>query len=328
MTRQPLPVLLSHVLFALGHEYDKSKAYVPPLPYLMNLLRVLDTSGTDLKVLPGAARLSVRAIRDATKKAERAGWLVVDNIGRGQKTVKLSIEGDELMKTGTSRLKAAEATWQKRFGKGNMQQLRTSLAAIVGQLDIELPHYPSSYGQGDTSIHGGNYVESDAKSLRVPAHGAEWPVVIREDRSVASQMSLCGLLSQVLCAFTIDYDANAESSLAGLHTVLTFLQYADDAGMAVAEAKRLGGVNGSGRSTLERHKLVVVESGAAILTPHGRRVRDRYPARVLKIEDDWCGLYGREHVSDLRASLEHFDNKIDLDVPDYIDVSGWLRHRL
>ncbi len=324
-SRTALPVLLSHVLLALEHDYESTKSDVPPLPFLSNLLRVIGPDGEDLKKLPELGNVTERAIRISTQASEKIGWIKFEPVRKGLKLTHLTVKGKEAKAAGQRRLAATERAWQKRFGADNVDLLRDSLVQLVSKIDVELPHYPSGYGQGDTSIHGGNHVKGQEGPPRIPSHGTEWPVVLREDRDAVALLPLSALLSQALCAFAIDYEASAESSIANLHTIFTFLRYVPDEGMSLADAKKLGGVNGTGRSTFERHLLVTVKEGVAYLTDHGKRVRDRYPARVVEVEKDWGSLYGRKVVSSLRKELEKFEQLIDAEMPDYPDVSGWLR---
>ena len=243
------------------------------------------------------------------------------------KTVALTAAGEAARDTGLARLAETEAQWGMQFGGSEVAALRDALTSLVRQIDVELPHYPSGYGQGDTSIHGGAFVPGQEGPPRIPAHGEEWPVVLREDRTAVDTLPVSALLSQALCAFAIDYDATAESVLAGLHTAITFLRFVDADGIPLAEAKALGQVNGSGRAGFERHRLVNVEAKVAYLTEHGARVRDRYPARVAEIETDWAARYGDETVRSVRGALEGFDPGEDGGVADYVDVSGWLKRR-
>ena len=324
--KTPLPVLLAHVLNALKDDYSRAKNEVPPLPYLLNLLRVLAPDGADIKQLPALARLSKRAVRMAAQLADKRGWLTIDSIARGQKHVTLTRSGDALREAGAKRLKATESAWRTRFGADDIQKLRGSLTELVNQLDLELPHFPSGYGLEDNSIHGGSYAPGEKGPPRIPAHGEEWPVVIRE-QTAAAQLPLTSQLSQALCAFCIDYDGTAESSIANLNSVLSYLRHFPEEGLPLAEANALGGVKGTGRTLLERHKLVAVEDGLARLTGHGIRVRDRFPERVAEIEGDWSKRYGAVCVRNLRRALETFDERIDSAPPDVVDVCGWLRQR-
>ena len=320
----PLPILLSHVLLAFEQDYGSTDTELPMLPVLANILRVLGEGSVDIKAVPELARISTRAVRTATQNLEREGWLSMTPVKRGLKQVSLTSIGEKRLNEGLARLKKTETGWRRRFGKDEVLALRASTTALVRQIDIELPHFPSGYGQGDTSIHGSAFVSGHEGPPRIPDHGAEWPIVIREDRDAVTELPLSTLLSQALCAFTIDYDSNAESVLAGLHTVLTYLQYSDDDGIPLRRAKTLGQVNGSGRAGFERHKLVTVESKIAYLTNHGKRVRDRFPDRVVQIEQDWMAAYGKKTVDDLRSALERVNTEIDTDLPDYVNTTSWL----
>ncbi|MEM7362436.1 MAG: hypothetical protein AAF525_00300 [Pseudomonadota bacterium] len=320
-----LPVLLSHALLGFERDYDDSTdADVPGLAVLLNILRVLESGDTDLKAMPTHGRITTRAVRIATQTLERAGWLTITSVKRGLKLVSLTPTGEQQLKEGLACVSETETMWQRRYGKEKVQALRNATTALVRQIDIELPHFPSGYGQGDTSIHGGSYITGQEGPPKIPGHGAEWNIVLREDRDAVTELPLCALLSQALCAFAIDYDENAESVLAGLHTVLTYLRYVDDEGIPLERAKALGQVNGTGRAGFERHKLVTVEAKVAYLTNHGKRVRDRYPKQVVQIEKDWQATYGKKTVDDLRHALETIDAEFEVDLPDYVDTSGWL----
>ena len=227
---------------------------------------------------------------------------------------------------------ASEQQWETPHGKTRVKKLRDALRALVMQFDVELPHYPTSYGQGDTSMTGGAYVPAEPGPPRKPAHGAEWPVVLRDDRDAVSNLGLTALASQALTAFTIDYDEDADSLLGGLHGAVTFLRLVAGTSMRLGEASKIAGVNGTGRSGFERHGLVTVESKPrgggerlVALTPLGKRACDRYPTRVVDIEKRWRSQFGSRLIKDVRASLEALDGRLSNDLPDFPDVSGWLR---
>ena len=140
------------------------------------------------------------------------------------------------------------------------------------------------------------------------------------------------MASQAFAAFTIDYDEDAKSPLGGLHGAITFFRLVPNSGMPLAEAFKISGVNGTGRSGYERHRLVEVEpkrkgGGDRLvkLTPFGTRVRDTYPTRVVDIEKRWRSQFGAGLVKDLRASLEALNGQLNDDLSDYLDVSRWLR---
>ena len=79
-------------------------------------------------------------------------------------------------------LEAAERAWRDRFGTTFVEDLRAALVGRVQRVDVELPHFPTGYGQGDSSMTGGAFVPGESGPPRIPPHGEEWPVVLREDR--------------------------------------------------------------------------------------------------------------------------------------------------
>ncbi|MEM7219365.1 MAG: hypothetical protein AAF515_13450 [Pseudomonadota bacterium] len=326
-TKTPLPVLLAHVLLKLEKDYQNARQEVPPLPFLLNLLRVLNGNGVRTKDLPQLARLSIRAARMATQIAEKRDWVRVEKAAGGGRLIRLTSRGETLNRAGLKRLKATETSWRSRYGDENLNALRTHAADLVAQLDLEYPHYPSGYGLEDNSVHGGNFTAGEDGPPRIPSHGAEWSVVIRDSEDSVSGLSTAALLSQLLCAYTIDYDGTAESSVAGLNTVLGVLRHVPDEGLTLPAAKALAGIKGTGRTLLERHQLVHVKDGIAMLTGHGKRVRDRYPGRVIQIENAWRKQFGRQATLSLRRELEAMDARIDSRQPDLVDVCGWLHHR-
>ena len=110
-----------------------------------------------------------------------------------------------------------------------------------------------------------------------------------------------------------------------------FLRFVPDDGIALAEARTLGGVSGNGKTLHERHLDVVVEPGSGRdprrrvhLTPKGRRMRDAYPHLVGEVEDRWRDEY-REAVPALRSSLTSMDGAFDADLPAYPDTTGWIQ---
>ena len=278
--------------------------------------------------------MSQRAVRVATRDLEHRGWLVVEPVQekRGLKIARLTNAGRLARDAGRVRVESTEQDWLNHYGKTRIGDLRSSLQTLISQIDVELPHYPTGYGQGDSSVTGGNYIPEDPGPPRIPGHGQEWPVVMRSDGGTESTLSLSALLSQALMAFTIDYDSDAEGVFGGLGGAVTFFRFVGNEGMPLGEASRIGDVTGTGRSNLERHRLVVVEAGRhraderlVTLTSRGRRVRDTYPVLVVEIERRWRAQYGAKLIDDLRTSLEALDDQLENGLPDFPDTSGWLR---
>jgi hypothetical protein len=327
------PSMLSHVLVRFSRDYSDSVNDLPSLAVLSNILRVIGTRGVYYKELPSLSRISQRAARIATQYLERDGWLTIEPAnGKAPKVVRLTASGKRTRDLEQAHHKSMEQQWETRYGKTRVMKLREALRSLVMQFAIELPHYPTSYGQGDTSMTGGAYVPSDPGPPRIPAHGAEWPVVLRDDRDAVSNLALTALASQALTAFTIDYDEDAESQLGGLHGVVTFLRLVTNAGMPLGEASPIAGVNGTGRSRFERHRLVTVEpkkrdggERLVVLTALGKRVRDRYPTKVIEVEKQWRSQFGSTIVNNVRASLEALDSQLSGDLPDFPAISDWLQ---
>lgn len=253
---EPLPVLLSRALGEFEAGYDAG-AERPPLVVWSNVLRPLAGGELTLRAFPPASILSVRAVRVATRDAEREGLLTIV-----EKSVALTAKGVDAFTAGQQRIDAISTQWPA--------SLSACLAAIIRNVDVELPHYPTGYGQGDSSFTGGHFVDEETGPPRIPAHGEEWPVVAR-DRAAVEKLPLPARLSQALIAFTIDYDTAAKGVFGGLNNAIRFFRHLPDSGIPLAEAKETGDVTGSGRSNFERHRLVVVESGMVFPDRPGAR---------------------------------------------------------
>ena len=104
--------------------------------------------------------------------------------------------------------------------------------------------------------------------------------------------------------------------------------------MPLGQASTLGDVSGTGRSGLERHKIVVVEPGKhrdpnrrVHLTPkRGKLWRDAYPSLILEIEQRWLSGYGANFINALRESLESLDSEFVGELPNYPNTSQWLQN--
>lgn len=338
LTRTPLPTLLGRALGTFTRDYDRARGEdgaVPQLPAWANVLRVIDPGGTVQQDIVRRAVVAQRIARIAVARLERRGRVVVEARTvpgrRGKARIVLLTDEGAAARTRAERLVATlHDDWRQRFGDDAIDRLRDTLASVVNRLAIELPHHVTGYGEGDPSVTGGDYYPEQAGPPRIPAHGQEWPVVLRETDSDAGALPLPALLSQVLAAFAIDYD---RERLGGLNRASNFLRFVGDEGMALERAQTLGGVSGNGKTLHERHLDVVVEPGRprdmtrrVYPTPKTRRARDAYPHLVTEVEDGWGGEYG-DAVPTLRTVLETMSNHLDADLPDYPDTNRWI-HRL
>jgi len=334
----PLPTLLGRTLGAFAHHYDSARGEdrsIPQLAVWANALRAVDAEGTDQRQLGRRTVISKRVAEVVVSRLERRGRVSVEAKSvpgrRGKaRIVHLTRDGRAARNAAARLVDTVQEDWRQRFGNDGIVQLREALSSVVDRLPLELPHYVTGYGAGDPSVTGGDYVLEDPGPPRIPAHGQDWPVVIREPGSTAADLPMPALLSQVLAAFAIDYE---RERLGHLSVVSNFLRLVGDEGVTLERAQALGGVSGNGKTLHERHLDVVVEPGRArdkgrrvYLTPKGRRMRDAYPHLVTEIEQKWCEEYG-DAVAAMRSRLNAMDEHFDDDLPDYPDTNGWI-HRL
>ena len=366
LTRTPLPTLLGRALGTFTRDYDRARGEdgaVPQLPAWANVLRVIDAEGTDQNDIVRRAVVAKRIARIAVQRLERRGRLVVEAREvpgkRGKaRIVMLTADGAAARARAQSLVATLQDEWRHRFGADAIDRLRDALASVVNRLPIELPHHVTGYGEGDPSVTGGDFHAEQPGPPRIPAHGQEWPVVLREAGSDAQTLPLPALLSQALAAFAIDYD---RERLGGLNRTSNFLRFVGDDGIPLERAQALGGVSGNSKTLHERHLDVVVEPGRpsdmtrrVYPTPKSRRARDAYPHLVMEIEDRWHAEYG-EVIPALRKVLETMGrepsageregaplarkepsageregvprpgNRLDAGLPDYPDTNGWIR---
>ena len=338
LTETPLPTLLGRALGAFAHHYDSActeDRSIPQLPVWANVLRVIDAEGTDRRQLEQQAVISKRVAEVVLGRLERHGQVSIETkpiTGRrgNAKVVHLTAEGRTARKAAARLVDTVQEDWRQRFGSDRTIQLRDALSSVVDRLPVELPHHVTGYGAGDPSVTGGDYVLEDPGPPRIPAHGQDWPVVIRKPSSTSTDLPLPALLSQALAAFAIDYE---RERLGHLSVVSNFLRFVGDEGVTLKRAESLGGVSGNGKTLHERHLDVVVEPGRVrdkarrvYLTPKGRRMRDAFPHLVREIEQRWREEYD-DAVARMRSCLAAMNEHFGDDLPDYPDANGWM-HRL
>lgn len=284
-----VPGLLARTFVGLAREYEGG-THPPPLHIWSNLLRPL--AGDDavpLRDLPSLARLSRRQAGPSVTAGERWGLLTVDRSGgRGRATARLSERGAFAHASGVAALERANAVWQDRFGDVTAQ-LRAALETIAAQLDLEFPWFPTSYGAADNTFAGGRLVAAQPGPPALPAHGKDWRPVVRTSPDSAVGLPLSALLSQVLVAFAVEYEAQSGSELS-LATG-TLLQAIPDDGVRAIDLPHTGahGVLTDDATTTGR---------AAISRPTalGRTLRDAHLPLVEAIEGLWRGRHGAARV--------------------------------
>ena len=154
----------------------------------------------------------------------------------------------------------------------------------------------------------------------LPSHGTDWVPVLRSDGDTTTGLPVHALLSQALMAFTIDYEERARFPM----SIAAVSQAMPGATLPLDEVPRILGVNGTGKSLLERHGVVRVtgdrKQRIANLTPRGVLVRDSFEPTLAAVARAWTEHYGPAVVDDLHASLEQVDARLPGDLPDHLLV--------
>lgn len=248
---------------------------------------VLQPDPSDNRAVPIAAhRLAHRNLRDGwgSGRGIRADWIV-----------RLTSKGVKANQIWPPLLKTMEQRWQTRFGKDEIRRLRQSLQAIVGQLDVELPH----------GLPGGLEPTESFPPRMTDA---------------TEKLPLPTLLSQLLLAFTIEFDRESPVPLVLCANTLRAL---GDKPIRVAEIPRLTG--GSPETTDVGWRLkpfVEVEPDptakrgkVARLNPLGPKAKETYFRLIGKIEERWGKRFGKDVISRLREALWGLLNRHNADGP-------------
>jgi len=285
------------------------------------LLRAIPTSGeVAQRELPVQTRLSKRAVRQLAGAATRSHWIEVRSGTGVLAALALTDSGQRAAAHWAATAEPTECRWCERVG-ADPGSLRTTLATVVGQLDLEFPHYPISYGSADFRVTGGRFRPAQAGPPRVPAHGQDWAPVLRGAADTVSMLTLTPLLSQLLVALMVDYaDAGGGALVVAEGLVRGF-------GMKntvpMNDVPPVLGVKSSGKSGLERHGLLTVRPDpddksikVAHLSPRGQRARDAYPPLVRKVESDWAARFGASAITAVRDALEPTLPATDPALPD------------
>lgn len=329
----PLPRLLGRAFETLCKDYDRlggADSSMPSLGVWSNVLRVIRDDGLALSDLPRRSVLSRRGARAVVRDLERLGWLVQEKRDRGATLLRPTAAGRTARDACPPLIEEAEAIWPRRFGAPRVARLREALEALVRQLPIELPWHLTGYGLADASLTGGGHIPSKPGPPRIPAHGADWPVVLRRREPAPGELPLSALLAQALAAFSIDYEEHDRGHGTNLGFVARFLRHLPDDGVALAEASEHGGVSGNGKTALERHLVVAVEPGRprdrsrrVYPTPKARAARDAYAGLVAEVERRWRADYGH-CVLEIRAALEAIDADFGDDLSEYPSTTEWF----
>lgn len=185
-----------------------------------------------------------------------------------------------------------EDRWRDRFGTAALDQLRASLAALVSQLDSELPDC--------MPILHHELVTRGPSAAATPA-GAE-----------ASALPLAALLARPLVAFALDFERELVLSLAIVADVLRVL---GDTGVRVRDLPKLSGVSKEAISMatgfLEKRRYAIAEPdptasrGQVVrLTAKGRMAQMTSQELLERFDERWLTRFGADTIGDVRGALE------------------------
>jgi len=186
-----------------------------------------------------------------------------------------------------------EGRWRDRFGPEAISALRDALQALLSRAGGELPRYlPVVW----------NEMSAEVAEFRPRPHAVG--VGVRPDLSV--------LLSQVLLAFTLDFERESELSLPICTNALRVLT---ERGVPMRDLPQLTGVSKEALSmatrVLARRSCAVTGPDPAAsrgklvrLMPGGLTAQDDYLRLLGEVERRWREIYGAGEIGALRRSLQ------------------------
>jgi len=157
-----------------------------------------------------------------------------------------------------------------------------------------------------------------------------------------SGLSLPTLLSQVLVAFTVEFDNEFERRmphrtthgpktasrggpwLVSLVMWSNCMQFIGEQGLSVGELERLARTR-TNLNGMERWGYIVVEPGPRSsrlirATPRGRQAQELWRPLFHAIEQRWRSRFGEGRIDQLRESLATLISRIDTELPDYLPI--------
>lgn len=156
---------------------------------------------------------------------------------------------------------------------------------------------------------------------------------------MATGLPLSTLLSQVLVAFTIEFDNEFEHLmphrttkqgghgpwLVSLVMWANCMQFLGEEGVSGKELTRLART-ATNLNGMERWGYIVVEPGPAGLirpTTKGRMAQEVWRPLFAAIEKRWQERFGKDEIGQLRESLWALISRIDIDLPDCLPILGY-----
>jgi DNA-binding MarR family transcriptional regulator len=312
----PLSTLLSRLLLAhtieLDNEFERRLAETGHSPRIVslvmgsNFLRFVGDGITVLE-LPETTQLPKGRVLSTLGGMERWGYVFVapppaerpsdekrDGYGsarglRSDWVVRPTPAGRAAQEIWPPLHVVVDDRWRQRFGVEAIDELRGSVAAIVAQLDASLPEYLPVVAGTDGMVAGFSPVPNTTAS---------------------DDGRLSVLLSRVLLAYTLDFEARSELSLP---LSANFVRVLDEEGVLVRDLPRAAGVSQQATAMaltfLTKSGYVAVEGTSATtkraqLTAQGRATQQGLHGHHIAVEDHWRTRFGAEHVDRLRSVLQ------------------------
>lgn len=289
----PLPTLLSQPLVA--HTIEVDHLYETRMPHRTaelregrgpllvsfalwsNFLRYVDDDGTSLREIGEAARIATKTLHVAAAGMER--WRYVDvGSGRGEdRPVWATADGRLARTTWAPLADEVDDRWRGRFG-----DLRRQLLDL--RPEDALPRF-LPIARYETGLRA-----------EVRAH-------VRA--AAPNDLSIGELLAQILLAFTVEYEAESEWSLA---LGANFLRVLDEEPFALASLPQATGASKEAVSFatkfLARNGLALLADRQVRLTAAGLEQQQRYRHLIDEVERRWRTRLGQERLDALRTALE------------------------
>jgi DNA-binding MarR family transcriptional regulator len=316
--RFPLPTLLSQALVAFTIEFDneaerqiphwttnhgsssgaRPRLWLTSMAMYQNCMQHVDDKGITVRELERLARTKTNLNgmerwgyvtvepdpSDKRAKPPQSSWLIRStSVGRAAKNIWQPLFG------------VMENRWRERFGNREIDSLRDALCGVIRLIDLDLPDCLPILGYGLYS-KGTDYERQSAQTTQQDA-------------------TLPALLSKVLLAFALEYEREAELSIAIGANVLRLFPEDGAEMLRVKDIPRLSGVSKEAAavavSFLTKRGYARIESEsptsrtkALRLAAKGQKVRDEYNRLIKAVEERWHSTFGHETIRHLRSSLE------------------------
>jgi len=271
-----------------------------------NVMQFVGEAGITAGELLRRSRITKENLRASLSGLNRWGYVTVKSrvstggpkAPRDQWVIRPTAAGREAQKIWRPLAEEIERRWDARFGKANIEKLRTGLDELIERFAVDLPEYLPvlKYGLFAQARPGAKNNSSGTG----PA--------------VASGRPLYALLSQVLLAFTLEFESESDVSLAINANILRLLK---KGGVPVGDLPRLSGVSKEAVKMslgfLQRGRCLEVADDPpgrrrklARLTAKGLAAKRKYLRRVGIVEEGWRERFGENDIRKLRELLEQF----------------------